>query len=907
MFNSCNLRLWPFKVLSSDSANEHRANRYGNNRRMWSLLGTRGLRRTRDIALSIVCLFGMVGILIAGPGPAYAGSSSTTRYVSTSGTDKGGCTFASPCLTIAYAIAQSNADDTIDVLAGNYNTSASGTIVIGKDIKILGAGSSTTFVGGTAKNKRVLGPVFRIKKNTTVSISGLTIQYGNGIHKTHPSHNGGGGIYNKGNLTLFNDTISHNVALHSSLGGGGIYSGASGILLATNDVISYNRAKSSKGGLGGGISIDGKAKLIGDKISHNHARGQDGEGGGLYFSGSKSLVATNDIFSYNATPGALSGGGGLAINGSSSAKISLSNDSITHNVSGARGQGGGIYILKGTVNSSYDIISNNRVGKNGGGKSGYGGAICNWFGTFKSSMDQIENNSAKGGHSLGGGIFSYVGGQLNDDEISNNSAWSGGGFYNAGSVTLTNTTFSGNLAKKSGGGFYSAGSVTLTNTTFSGDLAKKSGGGFYNDNSATVTNSTFSGNSAPTRGGGAIYDSSAAKTTLAGDILANSTSGAASTTGSPPATAAITANCAEKSATSSFFDFGYNLSSDSSCGFTSTFSLSTTAPNLGSLVDNSGPTLTMAIVPGSPAYDVVPVSSGLCGPPATSTSFVPSGAVIPSSDQRGFPRPTGGSSYCSIGSFQYQPIVAAITVPTPPTLTSATSSLGSPTAPSPSSSPASVTLNWNPPANDGGSVVSGYYIYEGTSAGSESAVAVNSSPIVGTSYVITNLKEATTYYFYVKALNQAGFSQSSNELSATTSALSPSTLTPALSPSAISEGYRFTAGDGGVFDYGSAAFYGSLANSHLNQPIVGIASTPDGKGYWLVAADGGIFSFGDATFYGSLANHNLNQPIVGIASTPDGKGYWLVAADGGIFSFGDATFYGSMGSIPLNKPGVGIE
>ena len=61
--------------------------------------------------------------------------------------------------------------------------------------------------------------------------------------------------------------------------------------------------------------------------------------------------------------------------------------------------------------------------------------------------------------------------------------------------------------------------------------------------------------------------------------------------------------------------------------------------------------------------------------------------------------------------------------------------------------------------------------------------------------------------------------------------------------------------------------------------------------------DGGVFAFGDAQFYGSMGGQPLNQPIVGMASTADGKGYWLVAADGGIFSFGDATFYGSMGGI----------
>ncbi|MGH9080917.1 MAG: hypothetical protein ACRDYE_12750 [Acidimicrobiales bacterium] len=39
------------------------------------------------------------------------------------------------------------------------------------------------------------------------------------------------------------------------------------------------------------------------------------------------------------------------------------------------------------------------------------------------------------------------------------------------------------------------------------------------------------------------------------------------------------------------------------------------------------------------------------------------------------------------------------------------------------------------------------------------------------------------------------------------------------------------------------AFFGSTGAIHLNQPIVGMASTPDGGGYWLVASDGGIFSF----------------------------------------------------------------
>ena len=125
-------------------------------------------------------------------------------------------------------------------------------------------------------------------------------------------------------------------------------------------------------------------------------------------------------------------------------------------------------------------------------------------------------------------------------------------------------------------------------------------------------------------------------------------------------------------------------------------------------------------------------------------------------------------------------------------------------------------------------------------------------------------------------------------------------------PPSANQGLWASGSDGGVFAFGTAAFYGSMGGTHLNAPIVGMASTPDGGGYWLVAADGGVFTFGDAKFYGSMGGTRLNAPIVGMASTPDGGGYWLVAADGGVFGVGDATFYGSMGGTHLNAPIVGM-
>ena len=126
------------------------------------------------------------------------------------------------------------------------------------------------------------------------------------------------------------------------------------------------------------------------------------------------------------------------------------------------------------------------------------------------------------------------------------------------------------------------------------------------------------------------------------------------------------------------------------------------------------------------------------------------------------------------------------------------------------------------------------------------------------------------------------------------------------SPTSLGLGYWLVASDGGIFSFGDAGFYGSAGNIPLNKPVVGMASTPDSGGYWLAASDGGIFRYGDAQFYGSLGATQLNKPIVGIAATPDGKGYWMVGSDGGVFTFGDAGYFGSTGNIALNKPIVAI-
>jgi hypothetical protein len=113
-------------------------------------------------------------------------------------------------------------------------------------------------------------------------------------------------------------------------------------------------------------------------------------------------------------------------------------------------------------------------------------------------------------------------------------------------------------------------------------------------------------------------------------------------------------------------------------------------------------------------------------------------------------------------------------------------------------------------------------------------------------------------------------------------------------------------GNGSIYAFGDAPFFGSMGGQRLNRPVVGMAARPDGTGYWLVATDGGVFCFGRSRFHGSTGAIALNSPIVGMAATPTGNGYWLVAGDGGVFCFGDARFFGSTGAIRLVQPIVGM-
>src|SRR5262249_57771320 len=99
---------------------------------------------------------------------------------------------------------------------------------------------------------------------------------------------------------------------------------------------------------------------------------------------------------------------------------------------------------------------------------------------------------------------------LSNSTLSGNSTeYGGGGIENHATLVISNSTFSGNSASFGGGIFNYSGTLTITNSTLSGNSAggysnifDGLGGGIWNTQTLTVTNTTFSGNSALNHGGG---------------------------------------------------------------------------------------------------------------------------------------------------------------------------------------------------------------------------------------------------------------------------------------------------------------------------------------------------------------------------------------------------------------------
>jgi hypothetical protein len=365
-----------------------------------------------------------------------------------------------------------------------------------------------------------------------------------------------------------------------------------GSLALWNCVLTNNRA-----GDGGGYSGGTK---------------DGGAGGAIYSTGA--LSASNCVFAGNA-----SGSGGWAASWSgggggdggaiwSSGSVSMNNCTVSSNVCGV-----------GACGSSYYGIAY-------GGPGGSGGGI---YATSNLCLVgcTVSGNSAGAGACGGNGIGTAGGG----------GGWggSGGGIYVGALLVATNSTLSGNSC---GGGGSGGGGVYAGSGGNGG-----SGGAIYCANGATniaVNCCTIVGNPVGIAG----------------------TSGSGPPLGPPPANGSGDGICLSSPAVLGGFlnnivalgvwrtqdvagvfnSLGHNLigATNGSSGFTATGDLVGSAallldPLVGPLTNNGGLTLTMALLPGSPAIDA--------GSPVG----------VPPTDQRGVTRPYGPA--VDIGAYEYSP------------------------------------------------------------------------------------------------------------------------------------------------------------------------------------------------------------------------------------------------------------
>ncbi len=460
----------------------------------------------------------------------------------------------------------------------------------------------------TIRNGNVITAGGGILNNGALSLANSTI--------VSNSAGWGGGIQNYGTLTLTNSAIVSNTIGVLGIGGGlasGDWDGSALTVTLDNCQVTGNQTpdRISGGGQGGGIWNYGPLVINGGSISHNvsDALLMDFSSGGIYHKAGR-LIMTGTLVSTNIADGV-----------------------------------GGIYI--GTIVGTDADLTNVTVAQNIGG-SGIGGI---WVDGAQVTLEQSTIFSNMGDD--GGGILvSGVTGIpviIEQSAILTNTAYDTGGgiaIYNNGNVMIGHSLIMGNYAYYGdGGGIYNANSLTLQDSTLSGNRAGGNGGGLINGNSAQATadlnNVTIADNQADAdndgvgKGGGVavISGTFSLRNTLIGANM--DLSGQAPDCGG------------------SLDSQRYNLIQDmTGCTLTGNLIGNITGQNplIGPLQNNGGSTWTHALLQGSPAIDK--------GNPTAPGSGA---AACLTTDQRGAPRPVGVA--CDIGAFEYGGLLVKVYLP----------------------------------------------------------------------------------------------------------------------------------------------------------------------------------------------------------------------------------------------------
>ena len=275
------------------------------------------------------------------------------------------------------------------------------------------------------------------------------------------------------------------------------------------------------------------------------------------------------------------------------ATLTLSGMRFTRGNPGASADGGAILVNQGTLNANDIVIEDSTANA--------GGCIYN-----NGSLDLTRVRLSGCRANFSAGLFNAAGrtATIRDSRIENHIATGpGGGISNPAGATLVlmQVSVSGNQATI-GAGLNSYGTVTLTNTTFSGNTAVNGGAMYLGGlGTTTLTHATVTANTAQLNGGiAAEFD---AVVNLQGSLIAGNTR----TVDQAP------------DAGGNFTSFGHNLIGDT---FATVFrpnspslvgNLLDVPARLAALADNGGSTLTHAPLHDSPIIDAAGPGSAVDG------------------------------------------------------------------------------------------------------------------------------------------------------------------------------------------------------------------------------------------------------------------------------------------------------
>lgn len=207
----------------------------------------------------------------------------------------------------------------------------------------------------------------------------------------------------------------------------------------------------------------------------------------------------------------------MTINGAGDSQTIISGDSDADGNGDHR-----IFYTDGNVTLSSMTIQDGAVPGWGNG----GGIYAN-SGSLTINESTVSGNTADG---YGGGVFTYYAAvTVNDSTISDNVADQDGGalysnYSNSEDIIINNSTISGNSTLNDEGGAFWSGyaNVEINNSTISGNSSDTDGGAVWaSGGTLTINNSTISGNTSADEGGGLYIGNSTA--TITNSTISNNT------------------------------------------------------------------------------------------------------------------------------------------------------------------------------------------------------------------------------------------------------------------------------------------------------------------------------------------------------------------------------------------------